>query len=75
MDIQEKKKRIPTVDRTPLEPPPLIVAIVGPPKVGKSRLIRCLVKKYTREKVSEIKGPITVVTGKIIIIIIFILFS
>ena len=33
-DIKEKRKRLPEVDRTPLEPPPFIVALVGPPKVG-----------------------------------------
>ena len=34
-DIKEKRKRLPEVDRTPLEPPPFIVALVGPPKVGR----------------------------------------
>ena len=33
-DIKEKRKRLPEVDRTPLEPPPFIVALVGPPKVA-----------------------------------------
>lgn len=32
-DIKEKRKRLPDVDRTPLEPPPFVVALVGPPKV------------------------------------------
>ena len=32
-DIKEKRKRVPEVDRTPLEPPPFVVALVGPPKV------------------------------------------
>uniref|UniRef100_A0A915B5J1 Bms1-type G domain-containing protein n=2 Tax=Parascaris univalens TaxID=6257 RepID=A0A915B5J1_PARUN len=63
-DKDEKKKHIPIVDRTPLEPPPIIVAIVGPTKVGKSTLLRCLVKHYVRHTVSEIRGPITIVTGK-----------
>lgn len=39
-DITEKRKHLPTVDRTPVEPPPIVVAIVGPPKVGKSTLLR-----------------------------------
>ena len=38
--ISEKRKHVPTVDRTPLEPPPYVVAIVGPPKVGKSTLLQ-----------------------------------
>uniref|UniRef100_A0A914RC22 Uncharacterized protein n=1 Tax=Parascaris equorum TaxID=6256 RepID=A0A914RC22_PAREQ len=33
-------------------------------KVGKSTLLRCLVKHYVRHTVSEIRGPITIVTGK-----------
>uniref|UniRef100_A0A915PQG9 Bms1-type G domain-containing protein n=1 Tax=Setaria digitata TaxID=48799 RepID=A0A915PQG9_9BILA len=63
-DKDERKKHIPIVDRTPVEPPPIIVAIVGPSKVGKSTLLRCLVKHYVRHTVTEIRGPITIVTGK-----------
>lgn len=32
-DVSEKKKHVPVIDRTPVEPPPIIVAIVGPTKV------------------------------------------
>ncbi|XP_064457943.1 ribosome biogenesis protein BMS1 homolog isoform X2 [Ornithodoros turicata] len=63
-DIQEKRHHIPLVDRTPIEPPPYIVAIVGPPKVGKTTLIQCLIKNFTRQFVSTINGPITIVSGK-----------
>ncbi|KAL3985375.1 hypothetical protein ACH3XW_38380 [Acanthocheilonema viteae] len=63
-DKDEKKKHIPVVDRTPVDPPPVIVAIVGPSKVGKSTLLRCLVKHYVRHNLTEIRGPITIVTGK-----------
>ncbi|VDN05911.1 unnamed protein product, partial [Thelazia callipaeda] len=63
-DKDEKKKHIPVVDRTPVEPPPIIVAIVGPSKVGKSTLLRGLVKHYVRQTLTEIRGPITIVTGK-----------
>ncbi|VDK70447.1 unnamed protein product [Onchocerca ochengi] len=63
-DKDEKKKHIPIVDRTPVEPPPVIVAIVGPSKVGKSTLLRCLVKHYVRHTLTEIRGPVTIVTGK-----------
>lgn len=52
------------VDRTPLEPPPIVVAIVGPPKVGKTTLVRCLVKNFTQQNLSAINGPITIVSGK-----------
>lgn len=63
LDKSSKRQHVPRVDRTPLEPPPVCVAVVGPPKVGKSTLIRCLVKNYTRQNVSVIQGPITVVSG------------
>ncbi|GFO38107.1 ribosome biogenesis protein bms1 [Plakobranchus ocellatus] len=63
-DIKTKKQHIPKVDRTPIEPPPIVVAIVGPPKVGKSTLLRCLVKNYTKQKLTNIQGPVTVVAGK-----------
>lgn len=36
---------------------------MGPKGVGKSTVIRCLVKHYTKKKVGEIIGPITVVSG------------
>ncbi|KAL1468829.1 hypothetical protein MTO96_041237 [Rhipicephalus appendiculatus] len=54
----------PLVDRTPVEPPPYIVAVVGPPKVGKTTLLQCLIKNFTRQFVSTITGPITIVSGK-----------
>ncbi|KAK0172180.1 hypothetical protein PV328_005529 [Microctonus aethiopoides] len=63
-DITTKKTHIPLVDRTPLEPPPVLVAIVGPPKVGKSLLIKCLIKSYARQPLTNIVGPVTVVSGK-----------
>ena len=66
LDVKEKKHHIPVVDRVPAEPPPVLVAIIGPPKVGKSTLLRCLVKNFTRQKVVNIKGPITVVSGSAI---------
>ncbi|RWS12757.1 ribosome biogenesis protein bms1-like protein [Dinothrombium tinctorium] len=63
-EVLEKKKHIPLVDRTPLEPPPYVVAVVGPPKVGKTTLIRSLIKHFTRENLNNIRGPVTVVSGK-----------
>lgn len=32
-------------------------------QVGKSTLIKCLVKHYTRQNLAEVLGPITVVAG------------
>uniref|UniRef100_A0A8K9VD08 Bms1-type G domain-containing protein n=1 Tax=Oncorhynchus mykiss TaxID=8022 RepID=A0A8K9VD08_ONCMY len=63
-DLKAKKHHIPLVDRTPLEPPPIVVVVVGPPKVGKSTLIRCLIKNFTRQKLADICGPVTIVSGK-----------
>ncbi|RUS90079.1 hypothetical protein EGW08_002121 [Elysia chlorotica] len=63
-DIKAKKQHIPKVDRTPVEPPPIVVAIVGPPKVGKSTLLKCLIKNFTKQKITNIQGPVTVVAGK-----------
>ena len=62
-DLETKKQHAPVVDRTPVEPPPIIVAIVGPPKVGKTTLISSLIKNFTRQKISDIRGPITIVSG------------
>ncbi|XP_072229547.1 ribosome biogenesis protein BMS1 homolog isoform X2 [Leuresthes tenuis] len=63
-DIKTKKHHIPLVDRTPIEPPPVVIVVVGPPKVGKSTLIRCLIKNFTRQKLGDICGPVTIVSGK-----------
>ncbi|XP_076282109.1 ribosome biogenesis protein BMS1 homolog isoform X1 [Lasioglossum baleicum] len=63
-DIETKKQHIPLVDRTPLEPPPVLVAVVGPPKVGKSLVIQCLIKSFVRQPLANIVGPVTVVSSK-----------
>lgn len=63
-DISEKKTHVPAVDRAPIEPPPFVVAVVGPTNSGKTTLIRCLIKNFTRQSLTTIKGPITVVSGK-----------
>ncbi|KAG2383583.1 hypothetical protein C9374_004254 [Naegleria lovaniensis] len=44
--------------------PPKLVAVVGPPKSGKTTLITSLVKQYTKQTLTEVTGPITVRTGK-----------
>ncbi|XP_066142906.1 ribosome biogenesis protein BMS1 homolog [Euwallacea fornicatus] len=63
-DIDTKKQHIPLVDRSAVEPPPILIAVVGPPKVGKTTLINNLIKLFTKSPLSDIKGPVTVVTGK-----------
>ncbi|KAJ3120346.1 Glycoside hydrolase 2 (Mannanase, beta-galactosidase) [Nowakowskiella sp. JEL0407] len=64
LDLEQKKLHVPLVDRTPFDPPPIVVAVVGPQGVGKTTLIRSLVKRYTKHNLNDIKGPITVVSGK-----------
>ena len=64
-DVNERKLHVPMVDRTPDDdPPPVIVAVVGPPGTGKTTLIKSLVKRLTKTTLTEVKGPITVVSGK-----------
>ena len=40
------------------------MAVVGPPKVGKTILMQCLIKSFTRNNVNNIRGPVTLVSGK-----------
>jgi ribosome biogenesis protein BMS1 len=46
------------------EIPPSLIVVMGPRGVGKSTLIRSLVKLYTNHNLTSITGPVTVVTGK-----------
>ncbi|KAF1992449.1 DUF663-domain-containing protein [Aulographum hederae CBS 113979] len=63
-DIKEKRLHVPLVDRLPEEAPPLVVAVVGPPGVGKTTLIKSLLRRYTKQTLSSPSGPLTVVTSK-----------
>ncbi|KAI1172733.1 GTP binding protein Bms1 [Nemania sp. FL0916] len=64
-DIKEKRLHVPQADRSPdTEPPPRLVTIVGPPGVGKTTLLKSLVKRYTKETMSDPTGPVTVVTSR-----------
>ncbi|KIY72475.1 DUF663-domain-containing protein [Cylindrobasidium torrendii FP15055 ss-10] len=65
VERDQTRLHVPLVNRTPDdEPPPVVVAIVGPPGVGKTTLLKSLVRRYTKQTLSEAKGPITVVAGK-----------
>ncbi|KAI3468188.1 hypothetical protein Pfo_024851 [Paulownia fortunei] len=61
---EQKRLHVPTIDRTTGEPAPFVVVVQGPPQVGKSLLIKCLVKHYTKHNLPEVRGPITIVSGK-----------
>ncbi|RKP33117.1 hypothetical protein BJ085DRAFT_36051, partial [Dimargaris cristalligena] len=64
LEKDERRVHVPMMDRAPKVAPPAIVAVVGPPRSGKSTLIKSLVKRYTKQNLREIKGPITVVSGR-----------
>lgn len=63
-DVNEKRFHAPMVDRTPEEPAPVLVAVVGPKGTGKTTLIKSLVRRFTKHTLTEINGPVTVVSGK-----------
>lgn len=67
LDRSQKKEFVPLKDRR-VEgddgPPPSLVCVMGPPGVGKSTLIRSLVKMYTNHNLTTVTGPVTVVVGK-----------
>ncbi|KAI0317640.1 hypothetical protein OF83DRAFT_1058332 [Amylostereum chailletii] len=61
----QTRLHVPLVDRTPDdEPPPVLVAVVGPPGVGKTTLMKSLVRRYTKQTLNDIRGPVTIVSGK-----------
>ncbi|KAG5651271.1 hypothetical protein H0H81_009237 [Sphagnurus paluster] len=65
VEQDQTRLHVPLVNRTPDdEPPPVIVAIVGPPGVGKTTLLKSLVRRYAKQTLNDAKGPITVVSGK-----------
>ena len=61
VEQRENRLRLPNIDLsyTKTSPPPLVIAVVGPPRSGKSTLIRSLIKALTQKKVQRVNGPIT----------------
>ncbi|KAL4389329.1 hypothetical protein AHAS_Ahas03G0034200 [Arachis hypogaea] len=64
VEKEQRRLHVPIVDRSYGEPPPYVVVVQGPPQVGKSLLIKSLVKHYTKHNLPDVRGPITIVSGK-----------
>lgn len=65
LDYQTRKHHMPQAQQRPVDAaPPIVVALVGPPKSGKTTLLKSLVKHFARQSIGVLKGPLTVVVGK-----------
>ncbi|KAI3914178.1 hypothetical protein MKW92_040513 [Papaver armeniacum] len=64
---QQHGLHTPTVDLPTIEeePAPYIIVVQGPPNVGKTTLIKSLVKYYTKQHLNDVQGPVTVVLGEL----------
>lgn len=65
-DRAEKRAVNPTapINRATGDPPPCVVTVVGPSGVGKSTIIRNLVKHFAKRSIPSVTGPITLVSGR-----------
>ena len=52
------------VNRVTLNIPPGITSLVGPNGSGKTTLMKSLIRRYTKQTLNHIRGPVTVVSGK-----------
>ncbi|KAJ7980660.1 Ribosome biogenesis protein BMS1 [Quillaja saponaria] len=64
VEKEQRRLHVPIIDRSYGEPPPFVIVVHGSPKVGKSLLIKSLVKHYTKHNLPDVRGPITIVSGK-----------
>eukprot|EP00375_Theileria_parva_P000411 XP_763080.1 hypothetical protein [Theileria parva strain Muguga] len=63
-EVEEKRLRRPRIYKVPEVPPPIVVVVQGPKSVGKSTMITSLVKQYSKRNITNINGPITLVSSK-----------
>lgn len=63
-DIIARKQRLPEAERTAAAGAPALVAVVGPPSVGKTTLVNNLIRSFTKTNITDVRGPVTVVTSK-----------
>ena len=62
---EQRRLHVPLVGREEAgAEPPFVVVVHGTPGVGKSSVIRSLVKHFTKQNVADVQGPVTVVSGK-----------
>mmetsp|Transcript_122197 Transcript_122197/g.225119 ORF Transcript_122197/g.225119 Transcript_122197/m.225119 type:complete len:1080 (-) Transcript_122197:67-3306(-) len=64
LDKQANKERAERVNKTPEVPPPFIVVVQGPPGVGKTTLVKSLVRHYAKQSLLNMRGPVTLVSGR-----------
>ncbi|KAF3973392.1 hypothetical protein CMV_003173 [Castanea mollissima] len=64
VEKEQRRLHVPVIDRAYGEPPPFVIVVQGPPQVGKSLVIKSLVRHYTKQNLPEVRGPITIVSGK-----------
>ena len=55
----------PLLDKSVQDPAPYVVVVQGPPKVGKTTLIKCLIRHFTRHTLTRVEGPVTAVAGRV----------
>ncbi|KAG4396051.1 hypothetical protein GLYMA_19G101250v4 [Glycine max] len=64
VEKEQRRLHAPVIDRSYGEPAPYVVVVQGPPQVGKSLLIKFLVKHYMKHNLPDVRGLITIVSGK-----------
>lgn len=63
-DVRRARNPNAPVDRPESDLAPKVVAVVGPRQSGKSTVIRSLVRHWTKRKIVDTHGPMTMVTGR-----------